>query len=611
MKKSSTQRYLRLIKEIHQLDSSLFPLTVLNGMIAAAQPFVNIIFSALILDELFSTKNVSVLIQYVSIMLIGNFILSNLAHYIDHVLNNSKENIEHLLYNKVYQKALFLDYALLEKTETLEKLKMAEEGKNSRGGIYTLIRYVNICIQNIFSIFYSAVIILPIFFTSSNQASPLFRFLDSPWMLVLFLGLLMIVLYINYSVNEKDKIVFRQFEKDNIYSNRVSNYYDKVSFSDYTNGKDIRLYKMQDLFYQRMLKLSQFVFRDTCLLFFTTEGKFETIKATAFQVLNYFIYLLVALKVMFTSIAIGSLVKYTGVITQFSKSVISLINIYSEITIISEYMQHYNDFLDLPVQTSTGCLPIEKRSDNEYEIAFHDVSFTYPGQNEKALDHVSIQFKIGDKLAIVGQNGSGKTTFIKLMCRLYQPSEGVITLNGIDIQKYDYDEYIDLFSVVFQDFKLFPFALKQNISSEATCDEAKLMKILEQLGMAQRVLAMDQGIDTPLYQTQENGVEISGGEAQKLAIARALYKDAPIVILDEPTAALDPISEYEIYAHFDELVKDKSSFYISHRMSSCRFCDHIVVFDHGEIIQRGTHQVLINEDNVYAQLWNAQAKYYT
>lgn len=611
MKKKTRQRYVRIIKELHHLDSSLFPISILNGIIGAAQPFVGIIFSSLILDELFTTKNLDVLVRYLICMLVGNFVLSLLSHYIDHVLTNSKEKIEYLLLNKVYQKALFLDYALLEETETLLKLKMAEEGKNSRGGMFTLITYANRCIQNIFTIIYSMILVIPIFFTSSTQSSPILSFFDSPWMFLVFLILLCFVLFINYALNEKDKILFRQFEKDNIYTNRVSSYFDKISFSDYANGKDIRLFNMKDLFYKKMLQLSHYVYIDTCLPFFTKEANLETIKASVFQILNYFIYVLVAMKVIFQSIAIGSLIKYTSTITQFSKSVISLINIYSEITIIAEYMQHYNDFLDLPTQSSTGSLPVEKRSDNEYEIVFHDVSFTYPNQSEKALDHVSIQFKIGDNLAIVGQNGSGKTTFIKLMCRLYKPCEGVITLNGIDIQKYDYDEYISLFSVVFQDFKLFPFALKQNISSDSECDEEKLMKTLDQLGMAQRVRSMERGIDTPLYQTQENGVEISGGEAQKLAIARALYKDAPIVILDEPTAALDPISEYEIYSHFDELVKDKTSFYISHRMSSCRFCDDIVVFDHGKIIQRGTHQILINENNVYAQLWNAQAKYYT
>ena len=212
----------------------------------------------------------------------------------------------------------------------------------------------------------------------------------------------------------------------------------------------------------------------------------------------------------------------------------------------------------------------------------------------------------------MGKNGAGKTTFIKLLCRLYDPTEGQILLNGIDIKLYDYREYIGLFSVVFQDFKLFSFSVGENVATSAEYDEEKATACLKQAGFEERLSTMPQGIHTNIYQVEDNGVEISGGEAQKIAIARALYKDAPFVILDEPTSALDPVSEYEIYRHFDQLVKDKTSIYISHRMSSCRFCDNIYVFDGGRIIQAGSHEELMQkEEGLYHQLWQAQAQYYT
>lgn len=211
----------------------------------------------------------------------------------------------------------------------------------------------------------------------------------------------------------------------------------------------------------------------------------------------------------------------------------------------------------------------------------------------------------------MGKNGAGKTTFIKLICRLYDPIEGYITLNGVDIRQYDYDEYLSMFSVVFQDFNLFAFPVHENIATNRIVEEDKVWKSLKLSGMDHRVKNMPQNIETNLYKYDEDGIEISGGEAQKIAIARGLYKDAPIVILDEPTSALDPISEYEIYSRLKVLVEGKTSIFISHRVGSFKFCDDIIVFDSGEIIQRGNHNALIrDENNIYASLYDAQAEYY-
>ena len=246
-------------------------------------------------------------------------------------------------------------------------------------------------------------------------------------------------------------------------------------------------------------------------------------------------------------------------------------------------------------------------------MEFKDVSFKYPGAYTYAIRHVNMKFKIGEKLAVVGMNGSGKTTFIKLMCRLYDPTEGEILLNGVNIKKYDYDEYLSVFSVVFQDFKLFSFTLGENVAADSDYNVEKVMEALEQAGFSERLAKMPDGIKTSLYKDfDKSGVEISGGEAQKIALARALYKDAPFIILDEPTAALDPFAEYEIYSRFNNIVGDKTAIYISHRLSSCRFCDKIAVFDNGSIVQRGSHDELVADKNgKYYELWHAQAQYYT
>lgn len=228
------------------------------------------------------------------------------------------------------------------------------------------------------------------------------------------------------------------------------------------------------------------------------------------------------------------------------------------------------------------------------------------------MSHVSFRLHPGEKTAVVGMNGSGKTTLVKLLCRLYDPSEGSILLNGTDIREYEYEEYMRLFSVVFQDFKLLAQPLGENVAAAQEYQQERVWECLKKAGFAARLERMKKGLATSLYRDlDEEGVEVSGGEAQKIALARALYKDAPIVVLDEPTAALDPISEHEIYSGFHRLIGDKTAVFISHRLSSCRFCDYILVFHEGELVQRGNHEELLKEDKgKYAVMWQAQARYY-
>ena len=322
-------------------------------------------------------------------------------------------------------------------------------------------------------------------------------------------------------------------------------------------------------------------------------------------------YIFVGLKTYIGAVSIGSFTQYVGAVRQMNTSLRVIIESINKISLCQSYLKFYTDFLDKKNKLDTGSLSVERHGDNEYDIEFHNVSFKYPGSEEYILKNVSVKLDMKSRFAIVGRNGAGKTTFIKLLCRLYDVTEGIITLNGVDIRSYDYQEYLNLFASVFQDFSLFSIPIKENVVCSDKVDEDKVWKVLECAGVKERVEKMGSKLDTRLYHDMGDGEDISGGEAQKIAIARALYKDAPFVILDEPTAALDPISEYEIYSRFNEMVDDKTSIYISHRMSSCRFCDDILVFDKGMIIQRGNHDILMKDiDSVYAKLWHAQAKYY-
>ena len=325
------------------------------------------------------------------------------------------------------------------------------------------------------------------------------------------------------------------------------------------------------------------------------------------------IYVFTCLKAWGGAFDVGSITQYVGAATAMVANVFSLTGLLGTLETNTGYLDKTFEFLDIPNAMYQGSLTTEKRSDRRYEVEFKDVSFKYPGSDIWALRHVNMKFKVGKRLAVVGENGSGKTTFIKLLCRLYDPQEGQILLNGIDIRKYRYDDYINIFSVVFQDFQLISQPLGNNVAGSMNYDRERVRKALLDAGFGDRLATMEKGLDTTLYKgVYEDGVDVSGGEAQKIAIARALYKDAPFIILDEPTAALDPIAEAEIYSKFDEIAGDKTAIYISHRLSSCKFCDEIAVFHEGAVIQQGTHAELVADENgKYYELWNAQAQYYT
>jgi len=331
------------------------------------------------------------------------------------------------------------------------------------------------------------------------------------------------------------------------------------------------------------------------------------------NVFTGFVYVYVCLKAWAGAFGVGAVTQYVGAATTLAMNVSTLISCVGGMYNNADFLRTTMEYMDIPNPMYQGSLTTEKRSDRNYEVEFRNVSFKYPGTEEYALRNVSMKFKVGSRLAVVGRNGSGKTTFIKLLCRLYDPTEGEILLNGIDIRKYDYDDYIRICSVVFQDFRLFALKLGENIGGGSSYDKERVLDCLERAGFTERLSSMPDGLDSYLYKNvSEKGVEISKGEAQKLAIARALYKDAPFIILDEPTAALDPLVEAEIYAKFNDIVGDKTAVYISHRLSSCRFCDEIMVFEQGRLVQQGKHDTLVEQrDGMYYRLWNAQAQYYT
>ena len=605
------KKNFRILKFLHKMDRNAIPLTLFKCSLEALYPYIGFIFMAKIIDLLL-LQHWQQAILFTGIMLILQCVIGIIIDILREVFEAITMSINRKGIHELCKHNLEMDYMSLEDKEIKKEIERAELGAANNGGFGSVLGDDAEVIKALISIVISFVFIVNLCFQVNGSSNEFLNVILSTEGSLLILGILLFVMFMIYAkISKKANDQIIDLFNESIETMQESNYFINQVFMDYTKAKEIRLYRMKDML------LQFFTHRNKRMLKFNKQRnqfdhKIQFSGSLSNDILNIFVYIFVALKVFTKAISIGSFTQFVGSFQQMNLSIRTFIEKTNQVIIYNTYLIYFLDFIEQENKLCTGSLPIEKRNDNIYEIEFHNVSFHYPNTEVEVLKNVSLKITLKDKLACVGRNGAGKTTFIKLLCRLYDPSEGYITLNGIDIKKYDYLEYLQLFSVVFQDFSLFAFPLKENIACSMEEEDQKVWDCLEKAGVKEKVEGMSEQLDTLLFKYYgEEGEEISGGEAQKLAIARALYKDSPFVVLDEPTAALDPISEYEIYARFNNLVNDKTSIFISHRMSSCRFCDDIIVFDQGRIIQRGNHDTLIkDEKNVYANMWNAQSKYY-
>ncbi|WP_276952232.1 ABC transporter ATP-binding protein [Acetatifactor muris] len=590
----------RAIKHLFTLSRRYTICLILHSVLKSLLPYVPIYFSARLIDALYERQPVERLTLYILLTVGLVFVLSLANVYVSSrqsILSNELYRNEEWMFS---EKAMQMAYSSIEDPEvTLLRERIAMEAQTG----YNLYRIIS-CTEN--GIFHLTRIVL-----SCSMTLPLFLLKELSLSLKLALvgGILLTVAWEMFSNRKSEKTINAFFEagvKMNVLGEKYYNY-----MEHYSSGKDIRLYDMAD----SLLDFNVNTMHEYNKGVMKQETKIAALKAATVilsHILRFGIYLMLIRAALSGSITVGSIAQYVSCIMLLLTANSGLISEVQKALLNHGHLKRYFSYFDIPNPMYQGSLTVEKRDDNEYFVEFRDVSFCYPNTENYALRHVNLKFKIGEKLAVVGVNGSGKTTFIKLMCRLYDPTEGEILLNGVNIKKYDYDEYMSIFSIVFQDFRLFSFRLGENVAAGPQYDTDKAARCLRQAGFGERLSAMPAGVDSYLYKSFDgNGVEISGGESQKIALARALYKNAPFLILDEPTSALDPVSEYEVYSKFNEIAGDKTAIYISHRLASCRFCDKIAVFDGGEIIQTGSHDTLIAQENgKYHELWQAQAQYY-
>lgn len=591
----------RTAKYTFSINRKYTVMLIMNAFLSSVIEYVPIYFSARVVDSLIARASVDTVILYAALTVGIVFAVSLLNTYISSEKSASRIAMwrnEDWCYS---EKAMQMAYASIEDPEvTRLRYRIRRESQTGQN-LFFLYQHIERFTEQITRIAASAALTIPFF---ALPSVPVFL------KLALVAGLIMTLMVQVYTAQKTNELN-RNFMASSIDMNIIAEHFLNY-IKHYGAGKDIRLYDMGAFLGNSYLELD----RDYC-----ERGLKNSYKKAAWTlpvtilntVLKFGVYAVLIYAALQGGITPGSIAKYAACIMILAENLRRVVQTVQAAFDNNHYLKRYFSYFDIPNKMYQGSLTVEKRDDNEYNVEFQNVSFRYPNMESYALRNVSLKFKIGEKLAIVGMNGSGKTTFIKLLCRLYDPTEGEILLNGVNIQKYDYDEYMSIFSVVFQDFGLFAFQLGEIVACSKNFDEDKVRECLKKANFGSRLDDMPEGVHAYLYKEYDQaGIEISGGEAQKIALARALCKDSPFILLDEPTAALDPVSEYEVYSNFNAISGDKTTVYISHRLASCRFCDQIVVFDHGRIVQHGAHEELLcDEGGKYYELWHAQAQYYT
>ncbi|WP_415296068.1 ABC transporter ATP-binding protein [Clostridium perfringens] len=571
-------------------DKVLFAQCGVYTILASIAPFIGIFLPKFLIDELLGQRRIEIILM----TLIGFFLLSSVVNYsiawLRCAYSPRVTKIRTDYITMISDKIMKMDFKNTEDPEVLNKIKSVMNAvmSNNTGveGVYhTLLGLFGRLTA--FVGYISIVLFL------------------SPWILLF----LIINVLISYALTMRvKKYEYSQKEKAADKDRRTFYVFDTMY--DFAYGKDIRIYDLKNILIDKFKK-----FRgeriDISNDVQEKQLKVKIVDVILLVIRECVVYGYLIYNVLFTGMGIGDFTMYFSTINGFGDWMKGILDDLANIKAQNMYLDDMREFLEIKSENKekTRDIPI----DSSYEIEFKNVSFKYPKTDKYIYKNLSLKIKKGQRLAIVGINGAGKTTFVKLLCRLYEPTSGEILINGVNIQSFSKEEYYKILSVVFQDIKTFAFTVAENVSLEnlEEVDREKVLHCIEKAGVGDKINSLQKGIDTSLLKILDGeGVELSGGENQKLALARALYKNGKIVILDEPTSALDAVAEYNIYKGFDELIGDKTAIYISHRLASTKFCDVIAFFENGEIVEYGTHEELLKKNGKYSDMFNIQAQYY-
>lgn len=568
---------------------------VLTIVVEAVGPFISIIGTRYLVNELVyeSNRDIRKIIFWVAFICLGTLLYKVGDKFLNEKSYNMGDRINRLLATKLSESTLKLKYADTENPQVLDWIQQASRALNETGVISGITGGIVRIISNVFV--FAGVIALVI------SSSPL--------------ALIPAVISFAASTratlkgNEIDKVFF---EKMSV-KRRGREYFER-ELPEKKYAQDIRIYDAGNLILDEQKKQGLEI---VDLSRQQMKNKLRILLGSNIVtgICQGAMYLIIGIDVILQRVTIGEFSSLIQTALQFNNSLNGISGGYGQLEYTCSLMVKYMEFIEIVEKFEwKNQKELDTISDKvkDVTIEFKNVSFKYPNTDLYVLKNINTVIHNGEHISIVGENGAGKTTFVKLLCRLYDVTEGEILINGQNIQSINIHDYMKLLSVVFQDFKLLAFSIKDNIALGEAVDDNELMQLCELGGISEWINSTDNKLETIIYKMFDaSGIEPSGGQAQKIAIVRALYKNAPIVILDEPTAALDPISEYEIYQHFDGLVGGKTAVYISHRLSSCKFCDRIIVFSNGTIVEDGTHQELVGKENgVYAEMYHTQAKHY-
>ena len=573
--------FLFIIRYTYNINKLFLGLKIAQITLNILSQFVPIIFIRLILNEISLNRNFKMTLVYISIFSLLTFLANVILTTLDYFSKNQLEITIRKMKNELGNVVMKMDYCSVEQPQIRDFVELASDSINF-STVYTQI-------EIIITTFFAAIGLISIIVT----VQPI---------ILLFVAFSSIIRLL---VDKKNRKLWGKWRPKYAPLLRKLNYFFRI-MKTVEFGKEIRINNLQKWIYQKTDEHTEEYLKKA------TKHNFEIqrngiVASLANIIQESFVYLVLVYNVVFNGLTIGDFSMYITSINKFIDNVSSLINAVSTIMQVSLFVGDFRYCLDLSNQKneSKTILPNKEL----ILIEFKNVSFKYPNSDKYVLKNISLKFKSNETYSIVGINGAGKTTLVKLLCRFYEPTEGEILINGINI-KY-IDNYTNILSAVFQDYKLFSFSVEDNISLSDDSNKSEIYNYIKKCGLEKKINQLPQKLKTFVNKEfSSEGIEFSGGESQKLVLARALYKNAPIVILDEPTSALDPISEAELYSKFNEISGGKLAIYISHRLSSCQFCDQIIVLDQGEVVQCGSHSELVNERGLYAQLWGIQSQYY-
>jgi len=582
------------LRNIWKWDKAFYLFFIPSIPLAVFLPLAAAYFPKVLIDSVQSQQSIQKVLLIIGIYFAGLLIINLLDGLCNSKLQMRRYSISLRYQHAISEKYMRTDYSNTDNPEAITKYHHAMgdacSGQCAPEFIWQTLMGLLISLLGIFT--YGSIIAVV-----------------SPWIL----ALLFLSAFITYLISRWQTSYIEKYKDNWATLDRKISYLQSFS-QKFDHAKDIRIYGMIDWLSDMLTGFQKERFRWTKKVSAHTLGGI-CINAFLTLIRNGAAYAVLIVMVFNNEIGAGDFVFYFGAITGFSVWLNGIGNKVNDIAHKSIKIGYYREYFEIEERYNhgEGC-PLPTDLELPVYIELNNVSFKYPSADgEKyALKNVNLKINKGEKLAIVGANGAGKTTLVKLMCGFYYPSEGEIKLNGHNISDYNIEEYYSLFSAVFQDIYLLPVTIAEFVSSsEKEIDRGRVSEVLRQVGLTAKIDSLPNGIDSKLMKgVFDDSIEISGGEKQKLMLARTLYKDAPMIVLDEPTAALDPIAENELYLKYNELTANKTSVYISHRLASTRFCDRIIYLENGEITESGSHDELMKLGGKYAHMFDLQSHYY-